>query len=454
MQAREKLRRLGNHLLSEHGMAVVLVLLCAYYSYATYTEHGTEGETGGVEVSPTVLEQVRPGGHVLIVGQGTGTDAAFAAALRSRLGQAGVHVTEARGEPPDVREEIERLAKQGAKVDAIVATPATGPWRFLDDFGSRFPALGNVPILRPRPHAWPTFLTADNLRNVANQIAVIAILAIGMTFVVLTGGIDLSVGSLIALSAVTATWMIREWAGGTSASPMSMVECSATGVFLCASVGLFSGALVTFFGVAPFIVTLAVMLIARGQSEVIAKNQSIYQLPESFVWLGLKANLLGVPNGVVLMAVLYLLAHIILTRTVLGRYIYAVGGNAEAARLSGVPVRRVLLFVYALSGALAGLGGIVLASQLRSGVPTFGEGYELFVVAAVVVGGTSLSGGEGTIFGTLVGAFIIAVIRNGMNLTGVESNRQKIVLGAVILGAVLLDRLKRHGWRMGITATR
>jgi ribose transport system permease protein len=156
---------------------------------------------------------------------------------------------------------------------------------------------------------------------------------------------------------------------------------------------------------------------------------------------------LGVPYAVLLMLGLYAAAHVLMSRTVVGRYVYAVGGNEEAARLAGVPVAGVLLFVYAACGALAGLGGVVMASQLRSGAPTYGLMYELYVIAAVVVGGTSLAGGQGTIPGTLVGAFIIAVIQNGMNLTQVESYTQKVVLGLVILGAVLLDRLKRRGVR-------
>jgi ribose transport system permease protein len=151
----------------------------------------------------------------------------------------------------------------------------------------------------------------------------------------------------------------------------------------------------------------------------------------------------GLPNAVVLMLALYLCAHVLLSRTRVGRYIYAVGSNRQAAHLSGVPVNRVLVLVYAISGALAGLGGVVMASQLRSGSPTYGQMYELYVIAAVVVGGASLSGGRGTVFGTLVGALIIAVIQNGMNLTNVESYTQKVVLGLVILGAVLLDRLRR-----------
>jgi ribose transport system permease protein len=187
------------------------------------------------------------------------------------------------------------------------------------------------------------------------------------------------------------------------------------------------------------------MLVASGLAYIFAKGQSIYQIPDSFIWLGRGADL-GLPNAVLLMIVLYVLAHIMMSRMTLGRYIYAVGGNPEAARLSGVPIKAVLIFVYTLSGALAGVGGIVMASQLKSGSPTYGGMYELYVIAAVVVGGTSLSGGEGKVLGTLTGALIIAVIQNGMNLTGVESYTQKIVLGLVILGAVLLDTLKKRGW--------
>jgi ribose transport system permease protein len=202
---------------------------------------------------------------------------------------------------------------------------------------------------------------------------------------------------------------------------------------------------VTFFQVPSFIVTLSMMLAARGLASEASRGASIYQVPASFRWLGGGADLFGIPNGVVLMIVLYLVADVVMTRMTVGRYIYAIGGNAEAARLSGVPVRQMLLLVYTLSGVLAGVGGVVLASRLRSGAPTYGLMYELYAIAAVVVGGASLSGGAGKMFGTLIGAFIIAIIKNGMNLTGVTPFRQEVVFGAVILGAVLLDRLKRYG---------
>jgi ribose transport system permease protein len=189
------------------------------------------------------------------------------------------------------------------------------------------------------------------------------------------------------------------------------------------------------------------MQVASGLAYIIAKGTSIYEIPDSYVWLGRGVGLFSIPHAVVLMVLIYIVAHILMSRTVLGRYIYAVGGNPEAARLSGVRVGAVLMFVYTLCGAMAGLGGIVLASQLKSASPTYGLMYELYVIAAVVVGGTSLAGGEGRIFGTLIGAFIIAVIQNGMNLTGVESYTQKVVLGLVILGAVLLDMMKKRGWK-------
>jgi ribose transport system permease protein len=206
---------------------------------------------------------------------------------------------------------------------------------------------------------------------------------------------------------------------------------------------MLTGGLVTFFRVPPFIVTLAVMLAASGLAFKISRGQTIGPLPQSFTWLGQGTDLLYIPNAVVLMALLYGLAHILMTRMSLGRYIYAVGGNAEAARLSGVRVRGVLVFVYTLSGALAGLGGIILASKFQGGSATYGNLYEMFVIAAAVVGGTSLAGGEGRVLSTLIGALIIAVIQNGMNLTGVDSFDQRIVLGLVILGAVLFDTTKR-----------
>jgi ribose transport system permease protein len=226
-----------------------------------------------------------------------------------------------------------------------------------------------------------------------------------------------------------------------------MVLCSLIAILVSAAIGGITGGLITFFRLPPFIVTLGMMLMASGGAYLLSGGESVYQIPDGFVWLGRGASLLGIPNAVLMMAILYLFAHLAMKRTRWGRYLYAVGGNHEAARLSGVPIGRVRLSAYILSAALAGLGGIIMASQLKSGAPTYGQMYELYVIAAVVVGGTSLSGGEGKILGTLIGAFIIAVIQNGMNLMNIESYTQKVILGLVILLAVLLDRIKQHGFR-------
>jgi len=265
-----------------------------------------------------------------------------------------------------------------------------------------------------------------------------------MTLVILTGGIDLSVGSLLALAAVGSTWLVREVFGGPDAGAAGMATAGLLAVLFCGLIGAGNGLMVTRFGIPPFIATLAVMLVASGLAFTLAEGQSIYQLPESFVGLGRGTSLFGLPNAVLLTAGLFLVAHVLLKHTRLGRHLYAVGGNREAALVSGVPVDRVLRFAYAASGLLAGLGGVVMASQLKSGSPTYGGMYELYVIAAVVVGGASLNGGRGTMAGTLIGALIIAVIQNGMNLTNVESYTQKVVLGGVILGAVLADRWRRR----------
>jgi ribose transport system permease protein len=432
--------------LADYGMSLALLLLCAYYSVATIAEQSPTADAAAEQVTQAVLQRIGSGARVALVTGKTSEDTAFADALHRRLEEAGVRVAaDVRGIPADARERLQGLLDKGEGIDAIAANDPAAGWAVLRNRGQRWPALGNVPVVKPQRYRWPNFLKADNLFNIADQIAVIAILAIGMTFVVITGGIDLSVGSLVALSAVTATLLIRDKFGGESATAAGMVVSGLAAIALCSLVGLFSGVMVTYFQVPPFIVTLSMLLVASGMAFVLSNDQSVSGLPVGFMTLGRGTSPLGIPNGVILMAVLYLAAHVVMSRTTLGRYIYAVGGSREAARLSGVPVARVLLLVYVLSGALAALGGIVLASQLHSGSPTYGLMYEMYVIAAVVVGGTSLSGGEGKMFGTLIGAFIIAVISNGMNLTGVESRSQKIVFGLVILGAVLLDRFKKYG---------
>ncbi|MBL9134736.1 MAG: ABC transporter permease [Verrucomicrobiales bacterium] len=433
--------------LRDYGMVLVLGALCLYYSFATFTDQQPVGEAAGSAVARRILGD---GGtpSVLVIAGTTDEDRAFAGAAVSALTAGGANVVErVLGAPRDARVVLDRLAGEGRRLAYVATTAACVEWTLLKDLNTRFPSLGNPRILIPESRRWPVFLTRQNLLNVANQITVVAILAVGMTVVIITGGIDLSVGSLIALSAVVVSVLIRDAGGGVQAGAAAMVMASLAALGMCIVVGLFSGLMVTAFKVPPFIATLAVMQVASGLAFIIAKGGSIYELPDTFTWLGRGADLFGVPNAVILMLVLYVMTHLLMSRTVLGRWIYAVGDNAEAARLAGVHTAFVLLFAYAFCGAMAGLGGVLQASQLKSGAPTYGVMYELYAIAAVVVGGTSLAGGEGRVFGTLIGAFIIAVIQNGMNLTGVESYRQKVVLGVVILGAVLLDLLKKKDWR-------
>jgi ribose transport system permease protein len=432
---------------SEYGMIFVLLLLCAFFSAVTYSEQSPSGEAAAKQLAAELRKQPGKGGRVLIAVRAQADDAIFAHKLQGELAVAGLNVIAVvSGEPKEARETLQKLVTVGGTLDAIACTQATASWLVFADLQTDFPALGNPRIVKPRSYQWPNFLKSENLLNIANQIAVIAIVAIGMTVVIITAGIDLSVGSLLALSAVLAARFIRDYAGALQATPLGMTLACVAAIVLCGAVGAFSGGMITLAGIPPFIVTLAMMLVASGLAYILSQGQSIYQIPDSFVWLGRGADFLNIPNAVLLMLVLYAIAHVLMSRMRLGRYLYAVGGNREAARLSGVPVRRVLMFAYIASGLLAGLGGVVMASQLKSGSATYGNMYELYVIAAVVVGGTSLSGGEGKMLGTLIGAFTIAVIQNGMNLTNVESYTQKVVLGLVILAAVLLDMLRHRGW--------
>ncbi|MFA6544497.1 MAG: ABC transporter permease [Limisphaerales bacterium] len=439
--------------LSHYGMVFVLALLCAFFSFATYTVQHPAGADAAHQLAASLIGRLGKSARVLIAVPNQPDADAFSDTLQAALSNAGATVVaRVKGEPKDARIALQAAAAAG-RLDAIACTQASAGWLVFADLAADFPALGRPLIMQPETYRWPNFLKRDNLFNIANQIAVIAIVAIGMTMVIITGGIDLSVGSLIALAAVLAALFIRDFAGAQQATAPGMVLACTGAVLIAGGAGAVSGAMVTVFHLPPFIVTLAMMLVASGAAYLLTHGQSVYQVPDSFIWLGRGADWFGIPNAVLLMALLYLAAHLVMSRTVLGRYIYAVGGNRLAARFSGVPVRRVLFLSYVVSGLLAGLGGVVLASQLKSGSPTFGQMYELYVIAAVVVGGASLSGGTGRMFGTLIGALIIAVIQNGMNLMNVESYTQKVVLGLVILGAVMLDLLRHRGWRLQLSAT-
>ncbi|MFC8834017.1 substrate-binding domain-containing protein [Streptomyces griseoincarnatus] len=284
------------------------------------------------------------------------------------------------------------------------------------------------------------FLTADNLLNVGVQAAVTAILAFGVTFVIVSAGIDLSVGSVAALSATVLAWSATE-AGIPVA--LAVVLAVVTGI----ACGLVNGFLVSYGKLPPFIATLAMLSVARGLSLVISQGSPI-AFPDSVSHLG---DTLGgwLPVPVLVMAVMGLLTAFVLGRTYIGRSMYAIGGNEEAARLSGLRVKRQKLAIYAFSGLFAAAAGIVLASRLASAQPQAAQGYELDAIAAVVIGGASLAGGTGKASGTLIGALILAVLRNGLNLLSVSAFWQQVVIGVVIALAVLFDTVRR---KAGATA--
>jgi ribose transport system permease protein len=276
------------------------------------------------------------------------------------------------------------------------------------------------------------FLTTSNIINVLRQISINAIIAAGMTVVIIGRGIDLSVGSLLALTGVVGAGLA---VGGLPAG-FAILAALALGTAL----GTFNGAFVAYAGIAPFIVTLAGLTIFRGAALAFTDGRPISGLPPLFRTIGY-GSFLGLPIPVWIMLGFLILTHVILRYTALGRAVYAIGGNEEAARLSGIPVRRVILFTFAYSGMAAALASMVLTGRLNSAQPSAGVMFELDAIAAVVVGGTSLFGGRGGVFGTLVGALIIGVINNGMNLLNVPSFYQQIVKGGVILAALLIERL-------------
>jgi ribose transport system permease protein len=281
----------------------------------------------------------------------------------------------------------------------------------------------------------PHFLTVDNILNVALQSSINAILAFGITFVIITSGIDLSVGSILAFSSVI----------------MGLCLTNGIGLFIAVIVGLINGAalgfingfLITRINLAPFIVTLGMMSIARGLALVITKGYPISGMPDTIRFLG-RGNILGIPVPVVITLFIFGISFILLQYTKFGRYVYAIGGNEEATRLSGVNVSKIKLLVYIWCGTMAGVSGIILTARLNSAQPIAGMGYELDAIAASVIGGVSLSGGEGTAQGTLIGALIIGVLRNGLNLLNVSSFWQQVVIGGVVIAAVTLDKLKNR----------
>ncbi|MFP1603671.1 ABC transporter permease [Microbacterium sp. 2216-1] len=287
--------------------------------------------------------------------------------------------------------------------------------------------------------ASPAFFTVSNLTTVLLSTAVIAILALGTTFVIITGGIDLSLGTGMALSAVMTGVFITNWGMPIWVGVLGGI---ATGVLM----GLVNGVNITILRLPPFIATLAMMMIAGGLALVISNVRPIYfstSAPE-FKRIALGTLIPGIPNAVLITLVLAVVAALVLSKTLLGRYTFAIGSNEEATRLSGVNTRRWTIFVYMFAGAFVGVAGVVIASRLDSAQPQIGMGYELQAIAAVIIGGTSLLGGRGSIVGTVIGALIMSVLVNGLRIMSIQPEWQNVVVGVVVLLAVFFDSLRNR----------
>ncbi|HCA82057.1 MAG TPA: ribose ABC transporter permease [Bacteroidetes bacterium] len=280
----------------------------------------------------------------------------------------------------------------------------------------------------------PYFLSVSNLMNIAEQTSINAIIAVGMTFVIITAGIDLSVGSIVALSGIVLADLLQ---GGHS-EPVAIVAGLTVGT-VC---GLVNGSLISYGKLPPFIATLGMMSVARGTALFYSDGRPISGFDAGFRFIA-TGEVLSIPVPVILMGLLYVVAYVVLNRTKLGRYAYAIGGNEEAANLSGINTKLIKTVVYGMCGLLSGLAAVVLTARLNSAQPIAGIMYELDAIAAVVIGGTSLIGGEGKISGTLIGAFIMGILRNGLNLLGISSFTQQIIIGSVIILAVLIDMALR-----------
>jgi len=287
------------------------------------------------------------------------------------------------------------------------------------------------------------FLSVDNFWTVMRQISVNICLSVGMTLVILTGGIDLSVGSVLALSGAIMAGLLKS---GTEIPALNLYigyqapAAIVIGILVGASLGLFNGVAITRFKVPPFVATLAMLTIARGLTKLYTGGEAITGLGDAFVSIG-SGRWLGIPNQAWIAAGIVIVTTLLLRKTRFGRYVYAVGGNEEAARFSGLNVKRIKVMVYTAAGALSAIGGLIVTSRLNSATPIAGEGFELDSIAAVVIGGTSLSGGRGSVLGTVLGALIIGVLNSGLVIGGVDPFWQIVIKGFVILLAVAIDRL-------------
>ena len=279
--------------------------------------------------------------------------------------------------------------------------------------------------------ATPQFLSVANWTIIITQVSINALLAFGVTFVIITGGIDLSVGSIVAVTGVVAASLAQN-------GDYPVFVAIAGGLVAGLAFGLLNGFLVTKSKVAPFIVTLGTMTIGRGLALILSKGRPVSNLSDSFNFIG-GGKVLGIPVPIIILIIMFILCSVTLRKTIFGRYIYAIGGNEQAAWASGISVNKVKLTAYAIGGTLAGLAGILLTSRISTGQPNSGMGFELDAIAAVVIGGTSTTGGRGTMIGTLIGVLLIGVINNGLDLMNVTSYYQQVIMGIIIIGAVLMD---------------
>jgi ribose transport system permease protein len=283
--------------------------------------------------------------------------------------------------------------------------------------------------------ASPHFLSETNLSSVVRETAVINIMALGMTMIIIAGGIDLSVGSILAMGGLFGTLAMERGA--------SIPAGVAIGVLTGLACGLVNGALTTRLKIAPFIVTLGTLGIFRGVTLIVSNGLPVHKIPPQFSFLG-EGSILGAPFVLWVLVACAVMTHFILERTRLGRYAFAIGSNVDAAVYAGIPVGFHTTAVYAIGGMLTGLAGMIEASRLMTGQPTAGQGYELQAIAAVVIGGGSLHGGEGTVLGTLIGAFIMGLLSNGSDLLGVSPYLQQAIIGGVIILAVTVDELRKR----------
>ncbi|MCE7066275.1 ABC transporter permease [Dyadobacter sp. CY326] len=307
-------------------------------------------------------------------------------------------------------------------------------------FASRFKNFGQygiflafILICLALAFSTPRFFTVPNLMIIGTQVSINALLAFGVTFVIITGGIDLSLGSMVAVAGVTTALFAHP---DTYPLLVPLLAGLGAGLFF----GAFNGFVITKSKVPPFIVTLGTMTIGRGLALILSKGRPISNLSDSFNFIG-GGNVFGIPFPIIILVVAFIVCSIILNKTVLGRYMYAVGGNEPAARASGIDVTNVKMWVYTLCGLLSAVGGILLTSRITTGQPNAGAGFELDAIAAAIIGGTSTSGGTGTMTGTLIGALLIGVISNSLDLLNVTSYYQQVVMGVIIIGAVVLDSM-------------